>query len=88
MSSSKNVKAELLGHRNEVQVLKLLPNCELASGSLDNTIKIWNYERAQLNFTLVGHKDNILVIEVLPDYEIASGSADRTIRIWNTQTGK
>ncbi len=77
----------LVGHTDEVQVLQYLPNNELASGSLDKTIKIWNIQTCSLKFTLTGHEGNILCIVMLPDNEIASGSTDKTIRIWNTQTG-
>lgn len=83
----KNCQSELLGHSDEVQILRTLPNNELASGSADNTIKIWNTETCSLKFTLVGHVGNILCLVVLPDNELASGSTDKTIRIWNTQLG-
>ena len=81
-------RAELKGHRDEVQVLRMLPNYLLASGSKDNTIKIWNYEKAELIHSLQGHTENILCIELLPDNEIATGSSDNTVRVWNYQTGK
>lgn len=81
------LKAKFSAHRDEVQILKVLPNNELASGSLDNTIKIWNTQLSQLNWTLAGHTDSILCIEKLKHYEIVSGSADHTIRVWDTRTG-
>ena len=85
--SIKKCQSKLFGHNDEVQVLLALSSNEIASGSLDKTIKIWNTETCNLKFTLVGHEGNILSLIALPDNEIASGSTDKTIRIWNTQIG-
>ena len=62
-------------------------NCDgsiLASGSVDNTIILWNYYNQSYITTLYGHKDLINSIAFSPDNKIlASGSDDRTIKLWN-----
>ncbi|RQH21662.1 hypothetical protein D5R40_31390, partial [Okeania hirsuta] len=56
-----------------------------ASGSADNTVKLWN-RQGQLLQTLKGHENFVYGIAFSPDGEtIASGSADNTVKLWNRQ---
>ena len=58
----------------------------LASGSWDNTIKLWNLETKTEIATLKGHKN--LVTSVAFNYNgtlLASGSEDNTIKLWNLE---
>jgi WD40 repeat protein len=59
---------------------------EMASGSCDNTIKIWNTKTGQLIKTLEGHKDTVYCLLLLPNGQITSGSYDTTIKICNPET--
>ena len=73
----------LEGHTIWVKCLVVLPNNQLASGSRDNTIRIWDvYNGKQINI-LKGHTHNVMCLVVLPNNQLASGSSDKTIRIWN-----
>ena len=54
----------------------------VASGSKDNTIRIWNIENGQTTNVLTGHNGQIGALTVLPDGRLASGSSDWTIRLW------
>ncbi|RNA21377.1 vegetative incompatibility WD repeat [Brachionus plicatilis] len=65
----------------------ILKNGDLASGSGDKTIKIWNKNNFNLKNTLNGHSNDILCLAVLKNGDLASGSQDETIRIWNTNSG-
>ncbi len=57
----------------------------LASGSADNTIKIWN----PLPQTFTGHSDEVYSVVFSPDGQtLASGSGDETIKLWNLATGE
>ncbi|MEH2451946.1 MAG: hypothetical protein V7K20_11690 [Nostoc sp.] len=55
----------------------------LASGSEDNTIKIWNVATGQEITTLRGHSSWVQSVTFSPDGKtLASGSEDNTIKIW------
>lgn len=60
----------------------------LASGSEDNTIKLWDSTTGTLQRTLSGHSDSIYSVAFSPDGQLlASGSGDNTIRLWDPSTG-
>lgn len=59
----------------------------LATGSYDNTIKIWNIETGELKRTLIGHTLGIRSLQ-FDDQKLISGSLDGTIRVWHWRTGK
>ena len=52
----------------------MLPNGNLASGSFDSTIKIWNTDNSSLIRTITGHIDWIMSLAVLQNGYLASGS--------------
>jgi WD40 repeat protein len=61
----------------------------LASGSCDNTIKLWNMTTGNCLKTLHGHASWIWSVAFSPDGQIlASGSQDETIKLWDVQTGR
>ena len=56
----------------------------LASGSNDNSIKIWNLNDKREKFTLTGHTSYIYAVAITQDGQfIVSGSDDSTIKIWS-----
>ncbi len=77
----------LTGHTGYVARLATLPNGNLASGSYDKTVRIWNTNTGSLVYTLTGHLDAIYTLVTLPNGNLASGSQDKTIKIWNPNTG-
>ncbi len=61
----------------------------LASGSWDNTIKLWRVDDGQLLRTLEGHADGVTSVAFSPDGQIlASGSSDDTIKLWRVGDGQ
>ncbi|KAJ6456305.1 hypothetical protein DFH09DRAFT_1505558 [Mycena vulgaris] len=62
----------------------------IASGSNDNTIRVWDAVTGQLvGEPLVGHSDSVLSVAFSPDgTRIASGSDDKTVRVWGAATGQ
>ncbi|MBD2213644.1 WD40 repeat domain-containing protein [Nostoc linckia FACHB-104] len=80
----------LLGHDNSVLSVSFSPDGKtLASGSADNTIKLWNLDTGKGIRTLNGHSDYVYSVSFSPDGKtLASGSRDKTIKLWNLETGK
>jgi WD40 repeat protein len=70
----------LRGHADYVRSVAWSYDGLLASGSMDNTIKVWKNE--ELVCTLTGHADYVMSVAWSHDGLLASGSADKTIMIW------
>ena len=82
----------LTGHDNLISsvtfALPHIQDCLLASGSDDNTIKLWNHQ-GECSKILRGHDDWVYSVDFSPDGNIlASGSRDRTVKIWDCRTGE
>ncbi|MCC3408438.1 MAG: WD40 repeat domain-containing protein [Microcoleus sp. PH2017_10_PVI_O_A] len=61
----------------------------LASGSGDNTIKLWDVTTGQEISTLKGHSNPVSSVNFSPDGKtLASGSGDNTIKLWDASLGK
>ncbi|MCE2403502.1 WD40 repeat domain-containing protein, partial [Candidatus Poribacteria bacterium] len=59
-----------------------------ATGSDDNTIRLWDANTREHKTSFVGHADDVNSVAFSPDGKIlASGSDDNTVRLWNLQTG-
>ena len=60
----------------------------IVSGSIDNTIKLWDTVTGDLQNTLNGHSKSVRTVAFSPDgTQIVSGSDDKTIKLWDTITG-
>lgn len=75
----------LAGHSNYVTTVAFSPDGkQIASGSRDHTIKLWNTVKGDLQMTLEGHSSGVVTVAFSPDgKQIASGSYDKTIRLWD-----
>lgn len=80
--------AILTCHTDRIFTLAITPDgLYAASGSSDNTIKIWNLRSNQLEATLQGHTRPLICLRTVPNSTILlSSSHDRTIRIWDILT--
>ncbi len=76
-------------HQSAVSSVSFSPDGKLlASGSLDNAIKIWNLAEGEEPLTLSGHQNLVYSVSFSPDGKLlASGSLDKTIKIWNLEKG-
>jgi putative hemolysin len=79
--------ARLEGHSGPVFALCALPDGRLASGSCDNTIRLWDINSGAETARLDGHSGMVWALSMLPDGRLASGSSDNTIRLWDVKTG-
>ncbi|MDB9308536.1 ribosome assembly protein 4, partial [Aphanizomenon sp. CS-733/32] len=80
----------LKGHEGYVNSVGFSPDGkQLASGSRDKTIKIWDVTTGKVLNTLKGHESTVWSVGFSPDgQQLASGSGDNTIKIWDVTTGK
>ena len=78
-----------LGHAATVETITFSPDGKyMASGSGDNTVKIWEVESGRELRTLSGHTDTVLSIAFSPDGKhIVSGSDDNSVQIWDVESG-
>src|SRR5205807_1165088 len=61
---------------------------QLASGSDDRTIKLWDPATGSALQTLTGHTDWVRAVAYSPDgKQLASASDDHTIKLWDPATG-
>ncbi|MEG4871451.1 nSTAND1 domain-containing NTPase, partial [Microcoleus sp. F10-B6] len=75
---------------NQVYSVSFSPDGKtLASGSYDNTIKLWDVATGKQNTTLKGHTGGVMSVSFSPDGKtLASASNDNTIKLWDVATGK
>ena len=75
--------ALLTGHGDDVNSLSFSPDGNtLASGSLDNTVRLWDVDTGAVIRTLTGHTSSVRSVSFSPDRNtLASGSWDETL-LW------
>ncbi len=83
------VSQTLTAHNDSVKSIAFSRDGKmLASGSADDTIKLWNLATNQDVATLTGHSSTDYTIAFSPDVKmLASGSTD-TIQLWNIESDK
>jgi WD40 repeat protein len=79
----------LAGHTDNVWAVAFSPDGHtLASGSRDQTVRLWNVtdpaHPTPLGQPLTGHTNDVNAVAFSPDgHTLASGSRDHTVRLWN-----
>jgi len=73
------------------ELLEFSTDC-IVTGSIDETVKVWNYDKATdltLDKTLDEHTLGVISVALNSDASIvASSSLDATLMLWNTTTGQ
>jgi WD40 repeat protein len=80
----------LSGHSEAINSVAFSPEGKtLASGSNDNTIKLWDVATGREIKTLKGHSEWVTFVTFSPDDKLlASMSGDKTVKLWDISTGK
>lgn len=78
------------GHALRVDGLAFSPDGRLlASGSKDNTVRLWSVESTRELRKLVGHAGWIKAVAFSPDGKwLASGSVDGVVKLWDVTSGR
>ena len=79
-------------HEKEITTLAyILKRNEIATGSVDQTIKIWkvNYKKGEISLykELTGHSNSITCVKDFPKLNcFCSASSDNTLKLWDTSS--
>ena len=84
-STPHDIIAILEGHTHQVQSVVFSPDGTLlASGSGDDTVKLWNVATKRNIATLSGHSGSVTSVSFSPDGTLlVSGARDATVRLWD-----
>lgn len=80
----------LLGHKAEVASLDLSGDGKrLVSGSVDNTIKVWDLDSGKETLSLRGHANVVTSLALSGNGKrLFSGSEDHTVKLWDLDAGR
>lgn len=78
----------LVGHLDPIYCVIFAPDSRLlASGSSDDTVRVWDITTGSLLHTLRSHSSSVHCVTFSPDgLFLVSGSSDRTIKLWDVVT--
>jgi WD40 repeat protein len=82
--------ATLRGHRSEVTCVDFSPDgAQIASGSRDTTLLLWDAKTGKRLKTMQGHRGAVEAVAFSPDgRQLVSASQDRTVRLWDAAAGQ
>ncbi len=88
-NAERNPAIVLQAHADSITDIAYSPDgAQLATASLDGTIRIWNARDGSPSRVIEGHSAGVRSIDFSPDgTRLASGSDDRTAKLWNVADG-
>jgi Bacterial pullanase-associated domain/Caspase domain/WD domain, G-beta repeat/PEGA domain len=90
VSNGNTIRTVLTGHSSGIIALAIGGDGRtFATGSHDNTIRLWDLPSGYPSHVLTGHSGFVQSVAFSPDSSlIASGSGDNTVRLWNASSGE
>ncbi|HTN04666.1 MAG TPA: hypothetical protein VL132_22445, partial [Planctomycetaceae bacterium] len=87
MAALRLTRTRTFTHGNSVYWAAFSPDgSQLATASLDNTVKLWNVADGTHTGTLKGHGDGVAFIAWLSDQRLLTASLDRSLKLWKLET--
>jgi WD40 repeat protein len=88
-SASQSIPSTSSDRKNEVYSVSFSPDGKtLATGSSDQTIKLWDVQKGKVLHTLEGHEGKVMSVSFSSDSKIlATGSFDKKIKLWDVHNG-
>lgn len=84
LNEDPSLERHFKGHKGLVTSLHFSPTMkQLASGSMDNSLMVWNFKQQMRAFKYTGHKDTVMDVCFSPTgHLVASASRDQSVRLW------
>ena len=79
---------EFKGHTDCILTMILLENDKLCSGSVDNTIIIWDWKDGKYLYRFKAHDNWVKTVCQFNSQILLTGSEDKTIKIWDMNFGE
>jgi WD40 repeat protein len=86
-TTGEEVTPPLTGHTDSVRAVCALGGGRVATGSDDDTARVWDADTGACVRTLHGHTGRVLAVCALGGGRVATGSRDKTARVWDADTG-
>ncbi|QES46522.1 hypothetical protein DEJ50_00255 [Streptomyces venezuelae] len=89
-AASLPLQRRLSGHDQAVDAVAFSPDGKtLATGSFDNTARLWDVATGKTRHTLKGHTDQVYTVAFSPDGSLlATGGRDADVWLWKVATGE